>query len=133
MSEIRYHNVASAANPVAPYHHATEADGWLYVTGQLPINPRNESAPLPDGIVAQTEIVFQNLKEILEHAGYDFNDVTFVRMFLTNFKDDFAGLNSVYTRYFTQEKLPARTTVGVAALGRDALIEIDLVCYKKAS
>lgn len=130
MSSISYHNVKSAPAPVAPYHHAVEADGWLYVTGQLPIDPYNDGAPLPEGIVAQTELVFKNIQEILDQAGYKFTDAVYVRMFLTRFHEDFAGMNTVYTQYFERDTLPARTTVGVAALGRDALVEIDMVLYR---
>jgi len=113
------------------YHHATEADGWLYVTGQLPTHPVSPSCDLPSGVEAQAEQVFHNLKTIVEGAGYALSDTVFVRIYLAYFKRDFDGFNRVYHRYFADDaSAPSRTTVGVAELGRDALVEVDLVLYR---
>ena len=110
------------------YHHATEAGGWLYVTGQLPSDASNPVAAFPDGIEAQTEKTFKNLVTIVESSGYRLSDAVFVRIYLADFDRDFAGLNTVYHRYFADDSaVPSRTTVGVARLGRGALVEIDLV------
>jgi 2-iminobutanoate/2-iminopropanoate deaminase len=132
---IRRHHVAAAPPPPAgvKYHHATEADGWLYVTGQLPTVPRAPSAPFSTGIAAQSEQTFKNLKTIVEAAGFAFSDTVFVRIYLTHFERDFDGFNVVYHRYFADdEHVPSRTTIGVAKLGRDALVEVDLVLYRQA-
>jgi 2-iminobutanoate/2-iminopropanoate deaminase len=131
---IKRHHVAAAPPPPVGvrYHHATEADGWLYVTGQLPTDPRAPSAPFSAGIAAQAEQTIKNLKTIVEAAGFAFSDMVFVRIYLTHFERDFDGFNVVYYRYFTDdERVPSRTTIGVAKLGRDALVEIDLVLYRE--
>jgi reactive intermediate/imine deaminase len=122
---------AAPAPPSAKYSHAVKAGPFLYVTGQLPADPDDPEAPLPEGIAAQTHLSFKNLNRILRHAGYSFEDTVFVRVFLTNFKRDYAGMNEVFFQYYTdEERLPARTTVGVSGLGRDGLVEIDMVLYR---
>jgi 2-iminobutanoate/2-iminopropanoate deaminase len=131
---IKRHRVSAAPPPPVgvKYHHATEADGWLHVTGQLPADPHLPSAPFPDGIAAQAEQTFKNLKTIVEAAGFTLSDTVFVRIYLTHFERDFDGFNVVYHRYFAEgEQVPSRTTVGVAKLGRDALVEVDLVLYQQ--
>jgi 2-iminobutanoate/2-iminopropanoate deaminase len=128
----RYINVPAAppAPKTAHYSHAVEAAGFLYVTGQLPIDPGNQDAPLPDSIEAQAELVFRNLILIVQAAGYRLTDAVFARIYLTHFDRDYVGLNAVYHRHFNDEHaMPARTTIGVAQLGRSALVEIDLVLY----
>jgi 2-iminobutanoate/2-iminopropanoate deaminase len=130
---IKRHHVAAAPPPPVGvrYHHATEADGWLHVTGQLPTDPRAPSASFSTGIAAQAEQTIKNLKTIVEAAGFTFSDTVFVRIYLTHFERDFDGFNVVYHRYFTDdEQVPSRTTIGVAKLGRDALVEVDLVLYR---
>ena len=125
----RYIKTDIAAPPPrsARYSHAVEANGFLFVTGQLPIDPENPDADLPAAIEAQAELVFRNLISIVEASGYTLFDTVFARIYLSHFERDYEGLNAVYHRYFTDETaLPARTTVGVAKLGRDALVEIDL-------
>ena len=131
---VRRHFVPHAPPPPCgvKYHHATEADGWLYVTGQLPTDPVAPAADLPSGVEAQAEQVFHNLETIVEGAGYALSDTVFVRIYLTHFKRDFDALNGVYHRYFSDHgSAPSRTTVGVAELGRDALVEVDLVLYRE--
>lgn len=129
----RYIKVDQAAPPpeTARYSHAVEAGGVLYVTGQLPIDPDQPDAALPAMIEAQTELVFRNLIAIVEAAGYSLRDTVFARIYLSNFDRDYVGLNAVYHRYFDDDAaLPGRTTVGVAKLGRDALVEIDLTLVR---
>ena len=133
---ITRHRVSAAPLPPAgvKYHHATEADGWLYVTGQLPADPRLPFAPFPEGIAAQAERTFENLKTIVEAAGFALSDTVFARIYLTHFERDFDGFNAVYHQCFADdEQVPSRTTVGVAKLGRDALVEVDLVLYRQAT
>lgn len=130
---IQRHFVAAAPPPPrgVTYAHAVQADGWLHVTGQLPAEPASPSSPLAEGIEAQTEQTFRNLATIVESAGYSFGDTVFVRIYLADFERDFDGLNRIYRRYFANdEAVPSRTTIGVAQLGRGALVEIDLVLYK---
>ncbi|MCJ8055707.1 RidA family protein [Shinella curvata] len=130
---LRRHVVANAAPPpaTARYAHAVEAAGLLHVTGQLPIYPDSPEESLPASIEAQAELVFLNLRRILDATGYRLENTVFARIYLTHFSRDYVGLNAVYHRHFSEDAhLPARTTVGVAALGRDALVEIDLVVAK---
>lgn len=113
------------------YHHATEADGWLYVTGQLPVDPNAPEAPFAPGIDAQAARTFANLVAIVEAAGYALTDAVFVRVYLAEFDRDYDAFNRVYLRFFPDaEAAPSRTTVGVARLGRGALVEVDLVLYR---
>ena len=129
----RYIRVPAAApSPkTARYSHAVEAGGLLFVTGQLAVDPENFDAPLPPGIEAQTDLVFRNLILIVEAAGYRLSDTVFARVFLTEFERDYAGMNGVYNRYFSDDaRMPGRTTVGVTKLARDGLVEIDLVVGK---
>ncbi|BCP54031.1 reactive intermediate/imine deaminase [Kaistia sp. 32K] len=130
----KLHHVVPNASPPPPsslYSHAVQADGWLHVTGQLPTDPDDPAAPLREGIEAQSELCFENIRRILDHAGYRLDDTVFIRIFLKEFDRDFAAFNRIYARHFPQDQLlPSRTTVGVAALGRGALVEIDLVCFR---
>jgi len=131
---IKRHRVSAAPPPPVgvKYTHASEADGWLHVTGQLPSDPRSPSSAFPDGIEAQAEQTFKNLKAIVEGSGFALSDTVFARIYLTHFERDFDGFNAVYHRYFAdEEQVPSRTTVGVAKLGRDALVEVDLVLYRQ--
>ena len=130
---IKRHRIPHAPPPPrgVKYHHATEADGWLHVTGQLPTDPTSPASPFPEGITAQAEQVFHNLKTIVEGVGYALSDTVFVRIYLSHFKRDFDAFNRVYHRHFADDaSAPSRTTVGVAELGRDALVEVDLVLYR---
>jgi 2-iminobutanoate/2-iminopropanoate deaminase len=130
---IKRHFVPNAPPPPrgVKYHHATEADGWLHVTGQLPTDPEAPAAAFPEGIEAQAEQTFENLSIIVGAAGYSLRDAVFVRLYLSDFDRDFDGLNKVYHRYFAEDDgVPSRTTIGVAKLGRGALVEIDIVLHK---
>lgn len=129
------HIIAPGAAPspkTARYSHAVEAAGWLYVTGQLPVNPETPDEALPTGITAQTEMAFRNLSIILKEAGYEFQDTVFARIFLSDFDRDYAEMNAVFHCFYDDDKtMPSRTTVGVATLGRGALVEIDLILYRE--
>jgi len=122
--------IPGAPIPVAPFRHATAADGWLFVTGQMPTDPNNDAAPLPDGIEAQTRRVMDNLKLVLAGAGSSLEQVVFARVYLTQFDRDYAQMNAVYRSYFAPKKLPARTCIGVTGLARGALVEIDLLARR---
>nr|WP_233280871.1 RidA family protein [Devosia oryziradicis] len=122
-----HHMIASGPRPVAPFSHAVEADGWVFVTGQMPTDPAAPDAPLPDGIAAQTRRVIDNLKVVLGGIGLGLEHVTMARIYLTQFERDYAELNALWPSFFAEGKLPARTTIGVTALAVGALVEIDLV------
>jgi enamine deaminase RidA (YjgF/YER057c/UK114 family) len=91
---IEFLMVADAPAPVAPFSHATACDGWLFVTGQMPTDPTDDSAPLPDGIEAQTRRVIDNLKLVLVGAGSSLEQVVFARVYLTHFERDYAAMNA---------------------------------------
>nr|WP_249153304.1 RidA family protein [Bradyrhizobium diazoefficiens] len=121
--------ISGGPKPVAPFSHAVETDGFVFVTGQMPDTPQAPGA-LPDGIVAQTRAVMENLKLVLAGLDLGLEHVVMTRIYLTRFKDDYAAMNETYRMYFAPGRLPARTCVGVTGLAYDALIEIDLVCRR---
>jgi reactive intermediate/imine deaminase len=130
MTETLFHMIAGAPTPVAPFSHATEAEGWVFLTGQMPTLPEDDSAPLPEGIEAQTRRVMDNLILVLDGLGLGLGDVVSLRVFLTRFQQDYAPMNAVYTGYFPAGRLPARTCVGVTGLAREALVEIDMIARR---
>ncbi len=122
-----FHMIPQAPTPVGPFCHATEVDGWVFLTGQMPTDPENAKAALPDGIEAQTRRVMDNLILVLEGMNLGLADVASVRIFLTEFERDFDAMNNVYRAYFPEDKLPSRTCIGVTALAVGALVEIDFI------
>ena len=127
---IEFLMLPGAPRPVAPYSHATAADGWVFVTGQVPTDPDDDTAPLPDGIEAQTRRAIENLKRVLAGSGSGLDRVVFARVYLTHFERDYAAMNAVYQSYFAPGHLPARTCIGVTGLARGALVEIDLLAHR---
>lgn len=125
-----FHTVAGAPTPVGPFCHATESDGWVFLTGQMPTWPDDPERPLPDGVEAQAERVMENLALVLKGLALDFSDVVQCRCYLAEFKRDFPAFNKVYRRYFPDDRLPARTTIGVTALAVDALVEVDVLARR---
>ena len=121
---------ANAPDPVAPFSHAVEADGWVLITGQMPNEAGNESAPLPPDIEGQTRNVMKNLNAVLVSLNLGFENVVMARVYLTHFKDDYAAMNAVYETYWPPEKRPARTCIGVTGLALNARVEIDLVAKR---
>jgi reactive intermediate/imine deaminase len=128
--DIVFHLIPDAPKPVAPYSHVVEADGWLFVTGQLATDPDDDSRPIPEGIEAQTRKVMDNLRRALAGAGVGFDRVVFVRIYLTDFARDYAAMNRLYETYFAKGRLPGRTTVGVTHLARGGIVEIDLIARR---
>ncbi len=117
-------STSNAPQAIGPYSQAVRADGWLFVSGQIPIDPA--TGHVVDGDVAvQTDRVLQNLRAILEAAGSSLDAVVKTTVFLADM-DDFAAMNAVYARYF-RPPAPARATVQVARLPRDVRVEIDAV------
>ena len=125
-----YHVLADAPKPVAPYSHAVEVGGLVFITGQLATAPDDDSVAIPPGIDAQTRKVFDNLRRVLEAIGLGFANVVQVRIFLTNLEADYAAMNLIYATYFPLDRLPARTTVGVTHLARGGCVEIDLIASR---
>ena len=130
MSLPIHHMISSGPQSVAPFSHAVEADGFVFITGQMPTDPAAPEAPLPEGIEAQTRRVIDNLKLILGGVGLGLEHVTMARIYLTEFQRDYAALNALWPSFFEAGKLPARTTVGVTALAVGALVEIDLIARR---
>ncbi len=124
---LLHHMIAGGPRPVAPFSHAVEADDWVFVTGQMPTDPADPDAPLPQGVEAQTRRVMDNLALVLKGIGLTLADAVVARVYLTEFVRDYGAMNKVYASYFEPGKLPARTCVGVTALAVGALVEIDLV------
>ncbi len=129
-AKLEFHNVDAAPTHVAPFSHAVECDGWIQLTGQMPTDPDDDDAPLADGVAAQTCRVMDNLAIVLEGIGLSLADVLSCRVYLTEFKRDYAKMNQVYKGYFPPHRLPARTCIGVTGLARDALVEIDMVARR---
>ncbi|APG12115.1 MULTISPECIES: RidA family protein [Bradyrhizobium] len=126
---MKFHMISGGPKPVAPFSHAVETDGLVFVTGQMPDTPQAPGV-LPDGIEAQTRAVMENLKVVLAGLDLGLEHVVMTRIYLTRFKEDYASMNETYRSFFAPDRLPARTCVGVTGLAYDALIEIDLVCRR---
>lgn len=125
-----FHMISGAPQPVAPYSHAVEVDGWLFVTGQLATDIEYDAAAIPAGIEAQTHKVMQNLRTVLQGIGVGFENVVCARVFLTHFEQDYASMNRTYAEYFPANRLPARTCIGVTALAGGGRVEIDLIARR---
>jgi 2-iminobutanoate/2-iminopropanoate deaminase len=116
-------NTEEAPAAIGPYSQAVCANGFVFTSGQLPIDPL--TGVFPDGISAQTKQSLENVKVILEKAGATLGDVVKTTVFLSNM-ENFAAMNEVYASYFTGD-FPARSAVQVARLPKDALVEIEAV------
>jgi 2-iminobutanoate/2-iminopropanoate deaminase len=125
-----FHLLPDAPKPVAPYSHAVEAGGFVFVTGQLATDPGDDSLAIPPGIEAQTHKVMDNLIRVLRGCGLSLANVVCVRIFLTDFNGDYAKMNEIYAAYFDADRRPARTTVGVTGLARGGIIEIDMIAIR---
>ena len=130
MADPRFFMIDGAPQPVAPFSHAVEVDGWVFLTGQMPTDPDNAEAPLPEGVEAQTRRVMDNLKIVLGGLGLGLEHVVQARVYLTEFERDYQAMNDTYRSYFPADRLPARTCVGVTGLAVGALVEIDMVARR---
>jgi 2-iminobutanoate/2-iminopropanoate deaminase len=118
---------SNAPAAIGPYSQGVVVNNLFYSSGQIPLTP--EGVMVEGDIQAQTHQVFQNLKAVLEAAGASFETVVKATVFIKNM-DEFAQLNEVYAEYFSVHK-PARSTVEVARLPKDALVEIEVVALVK--
>lgn len=130
MSPPVFHMIDAAPTPVAPFSHAVETDGFVFLTGQMPTDPDDDSKPLPEGVEAQTRRVMDNLVIVLEGLGLGIEHVVQVRAYLTHFERDYAAMNETYAAYFPPDRRPARTCIGVTGLARGALVEIDMIARR---
>ncbi|HUW05788.1 MAG TPA: RidA family protein [Williamwhitmania sp.] len=125
MKKIVHTDLAPKA--VGPYSQAVEANGTLYISGQIPLNP--ETGKVVDGgIKEQTEQVFKNIAAILNSAGYTLDNVVKATVLLSDM-DNFAAMNEVYAKYFTTD-MPARAAYGVVKLPLGVMVEIETIAAK---
>jgi len=124
-----FHMIAGGPKPVAPFSHAVESGGFVFITGQMPDTP-DAPGVLPEGIAAQTVNVMNNLQIVLRGVGLGLEHVLNVRAFLTQFDRDYASFNQTYRGFFPADRLPARTCVGVTGLAYGALVEIDMIARR---
>ena len=117
----------AAPQAIGPYSQAIEANGTLYISGQIPRDPTTMEF-VSDEVEAQTHQCLKNIQAILEEAGYSLNNVVKCGIFLADM-NDFATVNEVYGQYFNEHK-PARACVQVARLPRDAKVEIEAIAVK---
>ena len=116
-----------APKTVGPYSQAVVAGDFVFCSGQIALDPFS-GVLVRGGIAPQTKRVFENLKAVLQAAGARFEDVTSVNVYLTDM-DNFKAMNDVYAEVFAGDMKPARVTVGVSALPKNALVEISCVAY----
>ena len=124
--DIEHLSFSSAPQKVAPFSHAVRAGDYLFITGQMPTLKKDNTKLVDGGIEAQTHQVMKNLIDVLNAAGSSLEKVIFARVYLVNF-GDFDKMNSVYASYFAEDKLPARTCIGVTGLAVGASVEIDFI------
>lgn len=111
---------------VGPFSHAVKAGEFLFVTGQMPTLPNDPKTIISNEVEEQTHQVMKNLLNVLNKSKVSWENIVFVRMYLVNFQD-FDKVNKVYETYFSKDRLPARTCIGVTGLAVGSLVEIDLI------
>jgi len=116
-----------APKAVGPYSQAVEANGLLFISGQIPIDPSTGKV-VEGGIKEQTEQVLKNIGAILKEAGLDYKNVVKTTCLLSDM-DNFAAMNEVYARYFTSE-MPARAAYGVVRLPLGVMVEIECIAVR---
>lgn len=116
----------NAPKAIGPYSQAVEANGTLYISGQIPINPTNGT--MPATIAEQTAQCLDNIGAILKAAGYTFENVVKSTVLLNDMAD-FDAMNEVYAKYYTNN-MPARAAYQVARLPKGALVEIETIAVK---
>ena len=127
--DINYLTVPGGPLKVGPFSHAVRAGDFLFITGQMPTLKNDNSKLVSDKIEDQTHQVMKNLIDVLEGCGSSLDKVIFARVYLVNFQD-FEKMNKVYSSYFTKDRLPARTCIGVTGLAVGASVEIDFIAGK---
>ena len=122
-------NSKNAPAAIGPYSQAVCANGFVFTSGQLPINPQTGEME-PADISVQTSRSLENVKAVLNAAGLELSDIVKTTVFLSDM-ENFAAMNAVYSQYIKDCVLPARSAVQVARLPKDALVEIEAVAVKK--
>lgn len=116
-------STSNAPQAIGPYSQAVEANGFLFVSGQIPIDPA--TGQMPEGIEAQTEQALLNVGAILKAAGLDYRNVVKTTVMLKSIAD-FGAMNGIYAKYFTTD-CPARAAFEVGNLPKNALVEIEVI------
>ena len=119
-------STTKAPAAIGPYSQAIEANGFVFASGQIPVDP--ETGVIPEGIEAQAEQVMKNMKNLLEAAGTSIDQVVKTSVFIKNM-DDFATINGIYATYFEKD-CPARSCVEIARLPKDVLLEMEAIAVK---
>lgn len=120
-------STVNAPAAIGPYSQANLANGVLYISGQIPIDPA--IGKLVEGIEKETHQVMKNLEAILTEAGFTFKNVVKATIFLKNM-DDFAVMNDIYASYLDADSYPARETVQVSCLPKNVDIEISMIAHQ---
>ena len=120
-------STSEAPAAIGPYSQANFANGILYISGQIPLNP--QTGKLEEGITKATHQVMKNLEAILTEAGLSFKNVVKATIFLKNM-DDFAAMNEIYASYLDTDNYPARETVQVSCLPKNVDIEISMIAHQ---
>jgi len=129
MSDIRTVHTEDAPAAIGPYSQAVVTDGWVFVSGQIPFDPKTMEQ-VPGGVAEQTDRSLTNLRAILEEAGAGMDTVVKTTVFLQDM-GDFAAMNEVYARHFGDHR-PARAAVQAAALPKGVDVEIECVARLRA-
>lgn len=119
-------NTENAPAAIGPYSQAIEANGIVFASGQIPVNPLN--GEVPEGIAAQAKQVMENMKNLLGAGGASLANVVKTTVFIKNM-DDFGVINEIYAQYF-QTECPARSCVQIARLPKDVLMEMEAIAVK---
>lgn len=123
----KIHKSDNAPKPLGPYSQAVEANGFVFLAGQIPIDPKTDQVITGD-IEKQTTQVMENIKAVLTSAGLNFTNVLKTTIFLTDL-GDFNKVNAIYGKYIS-EMPPARTTIQVAALPKAVNVEIEMIASR---
>ncbi len=124
-TDRKAHNAEAAPPAVGPYSHAVSANGFLYASGQLGLDP-DGSGLVEGGVEAQARQALNNLAAVAEAGGSSLNDAVKVNVYLTDMAD-FQTVNAIYSEFFTGDEPPARAAVGVAQLPLGGLVEVDAI------
>ena len=119
-------STTNAPAAIGPYSQAIEANGFVFASGQIPVNPA--TGEVPEGIEAQAEQVMKNMKNLLEAAGTSIDNVVKTTVFIQSM-DDFGTINGIYSKYFEKD-CPARSSVEVAKLPKGVLLEMEAIAVK---
>ncbi len=119
----------NAPSAIGPYNQGTSFEKLLFLSGQIPLDPKTMELVGGDDVKQQTKQVMENLKAVLEVANSSFDNVLKTNCYLSDM-DNFIAFNEIYGKYFSTEDAPARATVAVKTLPKNVLVEVDAIAYK---